>query len=122
MSSVIHSEGLGKSYKRGLAVDRDLRHALDRFVKSPLSVFRRARDESFWALKDVSLQVKEGEVLGAMAPARLPSSKSSPASPSPPPAGPKFTAASAASLKSALASTPNSPAAKTLFSAAPFSA
>jgi lipopolysaccharide transport system ATP-binding protein len=64
VNSVIHSEGLGKSYKRGLAVDRDLRHALDRFVKSPLSVFRRARDESFWALKDVSLQVKEGEVLG----------------------------------------------------------
>jgi len=63
-TAVIHTEALGKRYKRGLAVDRDLRHALDRFVKSPLSVFRRQKDESFWALKGVSLEVKESEVLG----------------------------------------------------------
>src|SRR5208282_3298835 len=62
--AVIHGEGLGKRYQRGLTVDRGLRHALDRFVKSPLSVFRRAKEETFWALKDVSLEVKEGEVLG----------------------------------------------------------
>jgi lipopolysaccharide transport system ATP-binding protein len=61
---VICAEGLGKRYRRGLAVDPGLRHALDRFVKSPLSAFRRAKDETFWALKDVSLQVNEGEVLG----------------------------------------------------------
>jgi lipopolysaccharide transport system ATP-binding protein len=47
-----------------VTVDPGLRHALDRFVKSPLSAFRRKRDETFWALKDVSLEVKEGEVLG----------------------------------------------------------
>jgi lipopolysaccharide transport system ATP-binding protein len=29
-----------------------------------MSVFRRAKKETFWALKDVSLEVKEGEVLG----------------------------------------------------------
>jgi lipopolysaccharide transport system ATP-binding protein len=62
--TVIHGEGLGKRYRRGLAVDPGLRHALDRFVKSPLSAFRRKKDETFWALKDVSLEVKEGEVLG----------------------------------------------------------
>jgi len=62
--AVIHGEGLGKKYRRGLMVDPGLRHALDRFVKSPLSAFRRAKDETFWALKDVSLEVKEGEVLG----------------------------------------------------------
>jgi lipopolysaccharide transport system ATP-binding protein len=62
--AVIHGEGLGKRYRRGLAVDPGLRHALDRFVKSPLAAFRRAKDETFWALKDVSLEVKEGEVLG----------------------------------------------------------
>jgi len=62
--AAIHAEGLGKRYRRGLAADPGLRHALDRFVKSPLSVFRRAKDETFWALKDVSLEVKEGEVLG----------------------------------------------------------
>ena len=61
---VIHGEGLGKRYRRGVTVDPGLRHALDRFVKAPLSVFRRKRDETFWALKDVSLEVKEGEVLG----------------------------------------------------------
>jgi lipopolysaccharide transport system ATP-binding protein len=37
---------------------------LERFVKSPLGAFRRKKDETFWALKDVSLEVKEGEVLG----------------------------------------------------------
>ena len=61
---VIHGEGLGKRYRRGLAVDPGLRHALERFVKSPLVAFRRAKDETFWALKDVSLEVREGEVLG----------------------------------------------------------
>ena len=36
--SVIHSEGLAKRYRRGLAVDPGLRHALEKFVRSPLSV------------------------------------------------------------------------------------
>jgi ABC-type polysaccharide/polyol phosphate transport system ATPase subunit len=63
-TAVIHGEGLGKRYRRGLAADPGLRHALERFVKSPLAAFRRAKEETFWALKDVSLQVNEGEVLG----------------------------------------------------------
>jgi lipopolysaccharide transport system ATP-binding protein len=62
--AVIHAEGLGKRYHRGLQVDLGLRHALERFLRSPLSVFRRPKDETFWALKDVSLEVREGEVLG----------------------------------------------------------
>ena len=62
--AVIHGEGLGKRYKRGVTADPGLRHALERFVKSPMGTFRRKKDESFWALKDVSLEVKEGEVLG----------------------------------------------------------
>ena len=62
--AVICGEGLGKRYRRGLAADPGLRHALERFVKSPLGAFRRKKDETFWALKDVSLQVDEGEVLG----------------------------------------------------------
>jgi len=33
-------------------------------VKSPLGGLRRKKEETFWALKDVSLEVKEGEVLG----------------------------------------------------------
>ena len=62
-TAVIQGEGLGKRYRRGLTVDAGLRHAMERFVKSPLSAFRK-KDETFWALKDVSLEVKEGEVLG----------------------------------------------------------
>jgi lipopolysaccharide transport system ATP-binding protein len=62
---VIHGEGLGKSYHRG-AVQQStlLRDHLSRMLKSPLSVFLRPKDETFWALKDVYLDVREGEVLG----------------------------------------------------------
>src|SRR6266404_4767244 len=63
-ATVIHGEGLGKRYHRGLQVDDGLRHSLEAFLRSPLSVFRRKKEETFWALKDVSLQVNEGEVLG----------------------------------------------------------
>ena len=61
---VIHAETLSKRYHRGLHAEPGLRHALEQFLRSPLSVFRRPKDETFWALKDVSLEVKEGEVLG----------------------------------------------------------
>jgi lipopolysaccharide transport system ATP-binding protein len=61
---VIQTENLSKRYQRGLAVDPGLRHALERFLKSPLSAFRQKKDEAFWALRDVSMEVKEGEVLG----------------------------------------------------------
>src|SRR5712691_821150 len=61
---VIHGEGLGKEYRRGLQVDDGLRHALEDFVRSPLASLRRKKVEMFWALKDVSLEVREGEVLG----------------------------------------------------------
>jgi len=61
---VIHAENLGKEYRRGLQVEGGLRHSLEAFLRSPLSAFRKKNTETFWALKDVSLQVKEGEVLG----------------------------------------------------------
>jgi len=64
MTAVIHAESLSKRYHRGLQADPGLRHALEKFVRSPLSVFRRKTEETFWALKDISLEVKEGEVLG----------------------------------------------------------
>jgi lipopolysaccharide transport system ATP-binding protein len=64
-ATVIQGEGLGKRYRRGgLQQSGLLRDQLSRVLKSPLSVFRRPKDEIFWALKDVSLEVREGEVLG----------------------------------------------------------
>lgn len=64
MTAVIHGEELSKKYRRGLEADPGLRHALERFVRSPLSALRRSSTETFWALKDVSLEVNEGEVVG----------------------------------------------------------
>ena len=60
---VIEAVGLGKKYRRGV-VDAGLRHAVERFVRSPLSALRGGREETFWALRDVSLQVHQAEVLG----------------------------------------------------------
>jgi lipopolysaccharide transport system ATP-binding protein len=62
--AVIHGEGLSKRYHRGLQTEPGLRHALEQLIRSPLSVFRRPKEETFWALKDVALEVREGEVLG----------------------------------------------------------
>ena len=55
---------MGKRYRRGVHVDAGLRHALERFARSPWRALRGAKPEMFWALKDVSLEVREGEVLG----------------------------------------------------------
>jgi lipopolysaccharide transport system ATP-binding protein len=45
-------------------VDAGLRHVLEEFARSPWRALRGAKPEMFWALKDVSLEVREGEVLG----------------------------------------------------------
>src|ERR1700682_1608222 len=64
-STVIRAEGLGKQYRVG---ERErylaLRDVLMRAVRSPLEFFRPARSELMWALRDVSLQVEHGEVIG----------------------------------------------------------
>ena len=66
MTTVIQVEGLGKKYRRGLSAGRSdtLRDMLTNFVRSPLAAFRPPQYETFWALRDVSLEVREGEVLG----------------------------------------------------------
>src|ERR1700730_13599502 len=65
MTTVIQAEGLGKRYRRGTLVQRGmLRDTLTQLIRSPLSVLKRPAHETFWALKDVSLQVGEREVLG----------------------------------------------------------
>jgi ABC-type polysaccharide/polyol phosphate transport system ATPase subunit len=62
---VIRAEGLGKRYRRGLTGPPEtLRDALTRIVGSPLVAMRRPTQEYFWALRDVGLEVRHGEVLG----------------------------------------------------------
>ncbi|MFI5096537.1 MAG: ABC transporter ATP-binding protein [Candidatus Acidiferrales bacterium] len=63
---VIQAKGLGKRYRRTLGASRNdtLRATLTNFLRSPFAAIRRPHHETFWALKDVSLEVHEGEVLG----------------------------------------------------------
>lgn len=63
--TVIEAEGLGKQYRRGARVSNDtLRETILRIARAPLAALRRAPHDTFWALRDVSLEVREGEVLG----------------------------------------------------------
>jgi lipopolysaccharide transport system ATP-binding protein len=62
---VIRAEGLGKHYRRGLTgPPESLRDVITRVIKSPLAAMRRPTQEYFWALRDVGLEVRHGEVLG----------------------------------------------------------
>lgn len=67
----ISVEHLGKRYRIGQAEQRpqNLREALSAYAGSPFRYLRSrlrepGKDEMIWALKDVSFEVKHGEVLG----------------------------------------------------------
>jgi lipopolysaccharide transport system ATP-binding protein len=68
----IRAAGISKQYRIGLQKERyyTFRDALISAAKAPFRRFQRLRGKSggdgdmFWALKDVSLEVKHGEVLG----------------------------------------------------------
>lgn len=62
---VIRAEGLGKQYRRGpCATNGLLRDTLTRAISSPASLFRKSRPDLFWALRNVSLEVNQGEAIG----------------------------------------------------------
>jgi lipopolysaccharide transport system ATP-binding protein len=64
-TAVITAENLSKRYQRGMVASSSLlRDSLALALRDPLQFFRRDRKETFWALKDVSLEVREGEILG----------------------------------------------------------
>ena len=62
---VIRAEGLGKRYRRGvIGPPETLRDLLSRVARSPLAAMRKPSQEFFWALSDVGMEVRHGEVLG----------------------------------------------------------
>ena len=66
--NVIRVENIGKEYRVG-ALDAMggpglLRDKLAGALRHPLRMVKRKPKETFWALKDISFEVKEGEVLG----------------------------------------------------------
>jgi lipopolysaccharide transport system ATP-binding protein len=70
--AAIRVEGLGKQYRLGKARERyhTLRDQLARWFRNPIRGLSNwsagSSDRTFWALKDISFEVKRGEVIGVI--------------------------------------------------------
>src|ERR1043166_8751870 len=67
----IEVQNLSKKYTIGLAPAQadGLRHAMENMLRSPLSMFRSKKKSGsngseFWALHDINLSIRAGEVVG----------------------------------------------------------
>jgi len=68
----VRLDGIGKRYRIGVQRERyyTLRDTLTNLMKAPIRRFRRlsgkagSEKEMFWALKDISLEIKHGDVVG----------------------------------------------------------
>jgi len=68
MSVAIKTEGLGKRYTLGLNNTGNLRESLSSAVRKPLQALSGRREgrepATLWALRDVSLEIADGDVVG----------------------------------------------------------
>ena len=72
--AVIHVEGLGKRYRLGgvhggyhtlrEVLSMQAKSAVSRLVRRSRSTSAGSRDDHIWALRDVSLDIKQGEIVG----------------------------------------------------------
>lgn len=61
----IRAQGLSKRYQIGqLERENALRNVLGPILRAPWKLLKREKKETFWALRNVDLKVKQGEVLG----------------------------------------------------------
>lgn len=70
---VISVRNLGKKYRLGATLSPDtlrdhIMHAAGRLLGRGNGEMRRPQNEEFWALKDISFDVQQGEVLGVIGP------------------------------------------------------
>jgi lipopolysaccharide transport system ATP-binding protein len=60
----IRAQGLSKLYRIGQTRENALRNVLGPMLRAPWKLLKRGEKETFWALKGVDLEVKQGDVLG----------------------------------------------------------
>src|SRR5438128_11663836 len=63
----IRAQGLSKRYQIGqLERENARRNVLGPILRAPWKLLKREKKETFWALRNVDLEVKQGEVLGVI--------------------------------------------------------